>query len=260
MAKGSTPRESPWASVVLSFGRFLVATSGVPGGSEAFNTAVDLIRSVEGAQDAQAEMLNAIHEDVELLRLQAFKSGKLRLEEVARAGAQSDRYVTMLNEAASRFLDAEPMCTSPEERAVNELYLGLTLSLLNSRDDASHWLQVSTVTGTDAVRELAKSAGNIKVYKSKKTVALSATLSAVLYPAAPIVITSALIKKRRRKREAHATVDVLADFLPFVNAAVSCHNTLGLHTSMPTLELEQTGKNTWDLRESSDEQPTMIGQ
>jgi hypothetical protein len=256
MAEDSSS-ESTWSGVVTSFGRFLITATGVPGGGAAFNAAVDLIRAIEGAQDAQTEMLNAIRQDVELLRHQAFKGGKLRLEEVARVGPESDRYVTLLEEAASRFLDAESMCDSLEESAVNELYLGLTLSLLNNRNDALHWLRLSAETGTDAARELAKAAANIKVYKSKKTVALSATVSAVLYPAAPVVLTRVYLKKRKLKREAHATVDVLAGFLPFVNAAVSCHNSLGLEAPMPTLELAQTGKTSWALQESPGEQRPM---
>lgn len=227
---------------MVAFGRFVVAAAGIPGGAEALNTAVDLIRAIEGAQDAQTEMLNAIHEDVELLRLQAFRSGKLRLEEIATIGPDNDRYTTLLNEAAARFLDAEPMCSSLEESAVNELYLGLTLGLLNSTHDASRWLGKSAVTGASAARKLAEEAGNIKVLKSKK----AATLAVIYYPAGLFV----LMKKRRKKQEAQAKADALADFLPFVNAAASCHNALGLDAPMLSLELTPTGKNNWTLQEA----------
>ena len=196
----AAPRETPWSSVVLSFGRFVVAATGIPGGTEALNCAVDLIRAIEGAQEAQTEMLNA-----------------------------------------TRFLDAEPMCSSPEESALNELYLGLTLGLLNSREDASYWLRASALSGTGAARILAESAGNIKVLKTKKP----AALAAVYYPPGAVV----LIKKRRKKQEAQAAADALADFLPFVNTAVSCHNAPGLETPLPALELTPMGKNKWTLEE-----------
>jgi hypothetical protein len=235
-------KESPWFNVMLTFGRSLVTASGVRGGNEALDCAVDLIRAVEGAQQAQAEMLNAIHVDVELLRLQAFRSGQLRLEEAARIGPRSERYLTLLNEASTRFLDAEPTCNSLEERAVNELNLGLTLSLLRSPEDASYWLKASAVSGSEAARVLAEAAGNIKVLKSKK----AAALAAIYYPAGIVVL---LKKKKKKRQEAHVASEALADFLPFVNTAVTCHNALGLDAPMPVLELTQTGKNNWTLQE-----------
>jgi hypothetical protein len=240
----AAPKDTPWSGVVLAFGKFVAAAAGmagIPGGAQALDTAVDLIRAIEGAQDAQAQMLNAIHEDVELLRLQAFRTGKIRLEEIARIGPDSERYATLLGEAETRFLDAEPMCSSAEESAVNQLYLGLTLGLKNSRKDASHWLAKSAVSGTAAAQSLAEEAGNIKVFKSKKT----AALAAIYYPVGVVV----LFKKRRKKQEASAKADALAEFLPFVNAAVSCHNALGIDEPMPSLELTPTGKRKWMLQE-----------
>jgi hypothetical protein len=240
---GTNP--SPWSSVVLRFGRFPVAATGVPGG-EAIDCAVGLIEAIEGAQDAQAEMLNAIHADVELLRLQAFRSGKLHLHEAARVNPQCERRTTLFNEAASRFLDAEPMCSCLEEGAVNQLYLGLTFGLLNNRDDASYWLGTSAACGTAAARAFAEAAGNINVVKSKKAVAATALLR---YPAG----ATYLLKKRKRKRkqEAHAAPHALGEFLPFVNTAVFCHNALGVEAPISTLELQQSGKTTWTLQDSS---------
>ena len=241
--KSSGTIQSPWCGVVLTFGRFLVATADVPGG-EAIDRAVGLIQAIEGAQDAQAEMLNAIHADVELLRLQAFRSGKLRLHEAACVDSQSERRTTLLNEAASRFLDAEPMCSCLEEGAVNQLYLGLTFGLLNNRDDASYWLGASAACGTAAARAFAQAAGSIEVLKPKKAVAVTALL---FYPAGAIF----LLKHRKRKQETYAASHVLGEFLPFVNTAVSCHNALGVEAPISTLELHQTGKTTWTLQESS---------
>ena len=175
---GTSP--SPWCSVVLTFGQFMVAAECVPGGGETIDRAVGLIQAIEGAQDAQAEMLNAIHADVELLRLQAFRSGRLCLHEVARVDPQCERRTTLLHEAASQVFDAETMCSCLEEGAVNQLYLGLTFGLLNNRDDASYWLGASAACGTAAARAFAEAAGSIKVLKSKKAVAVTALL---FYPA-----------------------------------------------------------------------------
>ena len=236
----AAPRQTPWSNVALTFGRIVVTAAGIPGGTDALNTAVDLVRALQGAQDAQTEMLNAIHQDVELLRLQAFRSGKLRLEEIAHIGPDSERYTPLLNEAASRFLDAESTCSSLEELAVNKLYMGLTLGLLNDRKGASRWLGESAVTGAVAARTLAEEAGNIKVLKTKTT----ATLATIYYPAGLIV----LMKKRRKKQQAQAKADALANFLPFVNAAASCHNALGLDAPLPFLELTPTGRNKWTLQ------------
>jgi hypothetical protein len=102
----------------------------------------------------------------------------------------------------------------------------------------------SAVSGSGAARSLAEEAGNVKVLKSKK----AAALAAVYYPAGFFV----LMKKRRKKQEAHAKVEALADFLPFVNAAVACHNALGLAAAMPTLELTPAGKNKWTLQEAAE--------
>ena len=57
--KPSGTNQSPWCSVVLTFGRFMVAAEAVPGGGELIDSAVGLIQAIEGAQDTQAEMLNA---------------------------------------------------------------------------------------------------------------------------------------------------------------------------------------------------------
>jgi hypothetical protein len=241
--KPSGTSQSPWCRVVLTFGRFMVAAEGVPDGGEAIDCAVGLIQAIEGVQDAQAEMLNAIHADVDLLRLQAFRSGKLRLHEVARVDPRSGRRTTLLNEAASQFLDAEPMCSCLEEGAVNQLYLGLTFGLLSNRDDASYWLGASAACGTAAARAFAEAAGNIKVLKSNKAVAVTALL---FYPAGAIFLL-----KKKKKQEGHAAADALGEFLPFVNTAVSCHNALGVEAPISALELHQTGKTTWNLQESS---------
>lgn len=243
--KGSGSSQSPWSGVVLSFCRFLAAS--VPGGGEAVDCAVGLLHAIEGAQDAQAEMLNAIHADVELLRLQAFRSGTLRLHEAARVGPESDRRSTLLNEAASRFLDAEPMCSCLEEGAINQLHLGLTFGLLNEREDASYWLGKSAASGTAVAQAIAEAAGSIKVLKTKKAVAAWS----LFYPAWAVVGPVVLLKKRKKKLEAHAAAEALGDFLPFVNTAVSCHNALGLEAPISTMELNQTGKSTWTLQESS---------
>lgn len=239
--KSSRASQCPWSSVVLTFGRFLVAAVG---DGDAVDRAEGLIQAIEGAQDAQAEMLNAIHADVDLLRLEAFRSGKLRLSEAARVDPQSGRRTTLLNEAATWFLDAEPMCSCLEEGAVNQLYLGLTFGLLNIRNDASYWLGASAACGTAAARAFAEAAGSIKVLQSKKAVAVTALL---FYPAGAIF----LLKKRQGKQEAHVAAHALEEFLPFVNTAVSCHNALGVEAPISTLELYQTGKTTWTLQESS---------
>ncbi len=246
--RSSGTSQSAWSSVVLTFGRFLVAAAGAPGCGEAIDCAVGLIQAIEGAQDAEAKMLNAFHADVELLRLQAFRSGKLRLHEAARADPQSERRTTLLNEAASRFLDAEPMCSCLEEGAVNQLYLGLTFGLLNNRDDASYWLGTSAACGTAAACAFAEAAGSIKVLKSEKTVAVTVLLR---YPAGALILLNKRNKKRKRKREAHAAARALGDFLPFVNTAVSCHNALGVKAPISALELNKTGRATWTLQDSS---------
>ncbi len=240
--------QSPWSSVVLTFCRFLVA--GVPGGGEAIDCAVGLLHAIEGAQDAQAEMLNAIHADVELLRLQAFRSGQLRLHEAARVGSQSDRRSTLLNEAASRFLDAEPMCSCLEESAINQLHLGLTFGLLNEREDSSYWLGTSAASGVAVAHAIAEAAGSIKVLKTKKGVAGVAASVLSIYPAV-VVVPLLLLKKRKKRLDARAAAQALGEFLPFVNTAVACHNALEVEAPISSLELNQTGKLTWILQESS---------
>ena len=232
----AAPPESPWTKVAVSFGSLMAASVG---GGAAFDCAVELIRAIEGTQDAQTALLNAIYEDVELLRLQAFRSGKLRLEEVATVGLQSDRSKILLNEAAERFYDAEPMCSSQEESAINELYLGITFGLLDSREDASRWLRKSAASGSDAARRLAE-AGNIKVMSKKKAIFLLGAYAAPYF----------LVKNRKKKLGAQGAAEALVDLLPFVNAAASCHNALGVEDSMPGLQLIPTGKNKWALEET----------
>jgi hypothetical protein len=236
-------KDRPWLTVMTSFGRFVAATSGVPGGSEAVDCAVNLIKALEGTQDAQSEVLNAIHADVELLRLQAFRGGQLRLDEAARVGPGNDRYDTLINEASSHFLDAESMCETLEEKCVNELHLGLSLCLLNHSEDALYWLKASAASGSEAAQVLAKEAGNVKVLKSK-----TATALAVLYYPAGAAI---LLRKRKKLHDAHAATQTLADFLPIVNTAAHCHNGLTGDDPLPAIGLTKTGRNKWTLQEGA---------
>ena len=236
-----TIKDRPWLAVMESFGHFAVAVSGVPGGSEAVDCAVNLIKAIEGTQDVQSEVLNAIHADVELLRLQAFRGGQLRLEEAARVRPGNDRYVTLIDEASSHFLDAESMCASLEEKCVNELYLGLSLSLLAHSDDALYWLKASAASGSEAAHALATESGNVKVLKSK-----TATALAVLYYPAGAAI---LMRKRKKVHDANAATQTLADFLPIVNTAAHCHNELNVEEPLPALELTKTRRKSWTLQE-----------
>jgi hypothetical protein len=171
-----------------------------------------LIQAIEGAQDVQAEMLNAIHADIDLLRLRAFRSGKVRLHEAARVNPQCERRTTLLNEAASRFLDAESMCSCLEEGAVNQFHLELTFGLLNNRADASYWLGASAACGTAAARAFAEAAGSIKVLKSEKAVAVTALL---FCPAGATFLLKKRKRKMKRKQDAHAAAHALGEFLLF---------------------------------------------
>lgn len=116
--------EGGWGGVVEAFARVAAEASGVPGGAKTVDALVDLLRAIHRVQDDQAAMLNAIQQDVELLRTTAYNSALFLMSEAARVGPDDDHYAKFLDQAALDLFQAHASCASLEEQSVVEFHPG----------------------------------------------------------------------------------------------------------------------------------------
>jgi|GEM_PF-5718868 len=246
---------SAWGGVATSVARFAATALNLPGGSSSVDAAVDVLHALSGVQDAQTAMLESLAQEVQLLRAAPYKTALLLVGEAARVGPSGDGYEKFLGDASTQLYEAHSLCDSVEEQAVVEFHLGLVYMLLDKPSDAVYWLLESCKSGHKVLDDLAARAGDVTVVKHKSVAALTTLSSVVLWPVT-LPIGAALLAKKHEKRVASKAASATVEqFVPFVNTAADCYNSLGPATRAARIVVSRDRHGHLVLEEAGGDPP-----
>lgn len=225
-----------WSGLAHAVQKYVVATSGVAGGSEL----VGVLGAITGSEDAQGRLLRSIDAKVDALVKGPYNTGRTYLREAQRLGPDDPAVRDHLERAKDAFYMAHGQAVSVQSRSLVEYHLGLSWLLLGRRDDAVHWLAQSHASALAVIDELARCTTNVKVLRSQAGTAAAAWF----YPAGVVVVGMKFKKMVAAERARQA----LVEFLPFVTCTARCHNSLVDDPArLPGVSLVSTGDNEFEL-------------
>jgi hypothetical protein len=139
-----------WAGLAKRATTFGVTAAGIPGGS----AAVELISSLSGHGDAQAQLLASIKSDTKLLREEPFRTARTFLAEARRVGPQDPRYAQFIDEALKSFYKAHSLAQSAQELAVVEFDIAVIYLSIEKKNDAVYWFKKGQTSSRAAINNL----------------------------------------------------------------------------------------------------------
>jgi hypothetical protein len=181
----------------------------------------DLLMSLVGVRDEQSKLLQSIDRQVGLLRAGPFTAGRLRLEEAARVRDDAVRAHTFLDEARQQFYDAHGLAASSHERGIIETHLGVVYYLLGRSEDSRYWFTRAHASLSELTSQLSRDAGNIRVLRTRSSVAITSTLFA------STVGPAVLAAKIRKVWQSERALQALAQLIPLVNAVAQSATAVG---------------------------------
>ena len=228
---------STWTKIARS----IVETS-VSGSPTALTGAgFDLLIALVGVKDEQSQLLQSIDRQVGLLRAGPFTAGRLRLEEAARVRHDAARAHGFLDEARQQFYNAHAVAASSHERGIVETHLGVVYYLLGQREDSRHWFTRAHTSLSELAHQLSHDAGNIRVLRTRSSVAITSTVFATT------VGPAVLAAKIRKVWQSERALQALTQLIPLINAVAQSATAIGSRGLM-SYQLVPNGEG-WTLQQ-----------
>jgi hypothetical protein len=139
-----------WAGLANIATKHVLAAAGLPGGG----LAAELVATMAGLGEAQAQLLASIKKDTKLLREEPFRTARTLLGEARRVGPDDPRHGDFVDRALESFYRAHSLAQSAREQAVVEFDIALLYLVTGKAGDALHWMDRSRASCRVAVDDL----------------------------------------------------------------------------------------------------------
>jgi len=213
---------------------------------------LSLVGSLLDIEQAQMRALRSIEQNTQRVREGPAKTGRLLLQQ-AQLAKDPERGRELVHEANKKFFDALPLSADPREAVIVKMHLGVTALLLDHRDEAQRWLNEGYRDVGREVVSLAQRSGNVKVFETKKDLAL------FFFLGSGFVIHKKLKNRRLRTSRSGSGVDLsvskksedaLRELIPVVHCLAVIHNATLIDENtkrLPALKLKPVGKKSFQL-------------
>src|SRR3954451_23569784 len=135
------------AGPIIKHGATVTGLSAAGGGLE-------LILSMAGLSESQAELLASIKRDTRLLREEPFGTARTLLAEASRVGPRDSLFDQHVEGARASFYRAHSLAESARELAIIRFDIALLYLALGRAGDAAHWIGRAREAARAAIDEL----------------------------------------------------------------------------------------------------------